>query len=205
MSDENEKRETVDGLPAAARAVSRLGLWDSDYGHQNYGRQTYAEDTTVRKGAAFLNDPAIRTVEDWGCGYGGLKLYLPAWIQYVGIDGSQSKFADKIADLESYRSSVDAVFLRHVLEHNPNWHLVLENAVASFTRKMVLVLFTPFQPATRVLREYPGWGGTPHSMWDIGFRREDIISRFSGAQWSSEEGLRTQTGYGVEHIFYLWL
>jgi hypothetical protein len=195
--------KSVEGMPEGATQISRSGLWDSDYSHGCYNRQVYGDDMSVRRGVAFLAVPEICTVEDWGCGYGGVKLYLAPHQRYIGVDGSSSKFADVIADLEYYRSNVDAIFMRHVLDHNPNWHLVLKNAVASFAKKMVLVLFTPFQETTRVLREYPAWGETVHSMWDIGFNRDDIVQGVESCSWSSEENLPSRTGYGVEHIFYL--
>lgn len=203
MTTKHNKTIFTEGLPTAATEVSRAGLWDSDYSKQGYQRQVYGDDTTVRKGAAFLNQPDIITVEDWGCGYGGVKLYLAAHQKYIGIDGSRSLFADKIADLEKYTSSADGIFLRHVLDHNPNWQTVLTNALSSFKKRMVLILFTPYQEETRVIREYPNWGGSGQSMWDIGFKRSDIIDFFSHLKWSSEENLQTKTGYSVEHIFYL--
>lgn len=192
------------GVPSSAMRVSRTALWDSYYSGGNYQRQVYGDDTTVRKAAAFLNDPAVHIVEDWGCGYGGAKLYLAPHQQYIGVDGSRSRFADRIADLEHYKSTSDGVLLRHVLDHNPNWEAVLDNALCSFTRRMALIFFTPWQISTRVLREYPNWEGTGQSMWDIGFRRDDVLARLGSVRWSSEENLRTRTGYGVEHIFYLF-
>jgi hypothetical protein len=201
--DEKKEDRLPQGLPAQAQGVSRAGLWNADYKHGQYERQVYGDDTTVRRGVFFLNEPDIVTVEDWGCGYGGVKLYLAPHQQYIGIDGSHSKFADKMADLETYRSSADAIFMRHVLDHNPQWSKVLDNALASFTKRMVLILFTPYQETTRMLREYPGWGGTEHSMFDIGFRREDIVERFGSIWFRSEENIRTRTGYEVEHMFYL--
>ena len=193
----------TDGLPQKAKETPREGLWNGYYQKASYQRQVYGDDTSVLKGCAFLNSPDIDTIEDWGCGYGGVKLYIAPHQQYVGVDGSQSLYADKHADLERYISSPDAIFMHHVLEHNPNWEKVLDNALLSFRKRMVLILFTPFQETTRVLREYPNWEGTGHSMWDIGFCRDDIVSCLQGLRYFSEEGLATRTGYGVEHIFYL--
>jgi len=39
---------------------------------------------------------------------------------YIGIDGSNTKYADKIEDLVLYKTKVDAIHMRHVLEHNEN-------------------------------------------------------------------------------------
>lgn len=199
----NPTTAKVDGMPDAATQVSRVGLWNNYYLAGDYDRQTYGDDITFVKGAQFLDHPEIQTVEDWGCGYGGMRLYLNPRQTYVGIDGSQSKFADLVRDLEKYQSQADGIFMRGVIDHNPNWHLLLDNAVASFRKRMVLVLFTPYQETTRVIREYPNWGETGISMWDIGFKRSDIVDRFVRCQWTSEENIPSRTGYGVEHMFFL--
>jgi hypothetical protein len=163
----------------------------------------YADPLTAKKAAAFFKHPDIKTIEDWGCGYGGFKKFIGFRQKYIGVDGSQTKYADKLVDLETYRSKVDAVHLRHVLEHNPNWEKILDNALASFTKRMVLTIFTPFGDETRILTEYPDFSGAEVVMVDIAFKRDDIVSRFAKLEWTSEEDLKTKTQYNVEHIFYL--
>src|SRR5262249_37489055 len=103
-----------------------------------------------------------------------------------------------VADLTRYTSRVEGVLLRHVLEHNHAWKDILDNALRSFTRRMVLVLFTPFSDVTRVIGFNPAMG-----VPDISFARADIIRRFTGLTWTLEENLPTTTQYGVEHVFYL--
>lgn len=181
---------------------SRVGLWNRKYSKQRW-RRMYGDPSTAKKAAAFLKQPDIKTIEDWGCGHGGFKRLIGFRQTYIGIDGSKTRYADKIADLETYRSTVDAIHMRHVLEHNPNWQAVLNNALASFTKRMVLTLFTPFVEKTHVIAEYPDFTGTGVVMVDVAFRREDIVSRFEGISWTSEENLKTRTQYDVEHIFYL--
>ena len=83
-------------------------------------------------------------IEDWGCGLGGFRAFVPAG-KYRGIDGSHSPFADEVVDLTTYTSEAEGVFIRHVLGHDHAWEAILRNAVASFRRKLVLVLFTPFR------------------------------------------------------------
>jgi hypothetical protein len=182
---------------------SRKDLWNVFYSNYKGERQIYCDDSTVRKGAAFLNVPDVKVIEDWGCGYGGLKNYIGSTQKYIGIDGSASPFADEIVDLEEYTSKVDAIFMRHVLEHNPNWGKILKNVMASFEKRMVLILFTPFLEITRIINEYPYWGNTNISMVDIAFKKEDITQYFVGVNWSCEENLCTNTEYRIEHIFYL--
>ena len=67
---------------------------------------------------------------------------------YWGIDLDPSVSADHTADLATYTSTADGLFMRHVLEHDLRWRSLLRNALASFRRRMVLVLHTPFVRAT---------------------------------------------------------
>jgi tetratricopeptide (TPR) repeat protein len=179
---------------------SRKGVWDPIYENYEGSHKAYCDELTMKKGAVFLSDPEIEVVEDWGCGYGGFKNFIAQHQTYIGIDGSNTPFADKIVDLEEYTSKVDAIFMRHVLEHNHNWERILRNAIASFEKKMVLILFTPFAEITHVIDQHRIVDTIVH---DIAFSKEDITSHFSAMNWSSEENLQTNTQYKVEHIFYL--
>jgi hypothetical protein len=78
----------------------------------------YGDTTTYEIGAAWLDGCAL--IEDWGCGAGWLRTLVPP-DQYRGIDGTSSPFCDEVVDLVSYRSTVPAIFMRHVLEHNHDW------------------------------------------------------------------------------------
>jgi hypothetical protein len=159
------------------------------------GVRPYGDVLTYEKGAAFLKG---LPVEDWGCGLGWFRRCFEG--PYTGLDGSPSRFADAIVDLCRHRSKTPGLFMRHVLEHNQDWQAILRNAIASFTRRMVLVLFTPFAETTRVLRnpEYAPGVSIP----DISFARADLVREF-GHLLAGEESLSTATQYGVEHVFYL--
>lgn len=87
-------------------------------------------------------------VEDWGCGCGVAKRFCTT--KYIGVDGSPSKWSDKVADLTTYRSSCDGILLRHVLEHNPYWKDILRNAISSFRSRLVIVSFLPLKEKTVV-------------------------------------------------------
>ena len=181
---------------------SRLGLWENAY-RGEHPRAVYGDATTVRVAGGYLNSNAILSVEDWGCGLGGFKHCIGEWQHYVGIDGSQSPYADLIVDLEQYTSSADAIHLRHVLEHNPGWARILANALRSFRCRMALTIFTPFQSATQVIARYANFNGTGIEMIDIGFSRDDIVRSFGDVRWFSVENIRTATQYGIEHMFFL--
>jgi hypothetical protein len=151
----------------------------------------YGEETTYGRGLGWLKD--CRVVEDWGCGPAWGRRFVPEG-HYVGIDSSPSKFIDKLCDLRDYHSDADGIFIRHVLEHNHDWRKILQNAVESFTKRLVLVIFTPFSEKTHPI--------VSSKALDISFRKEDL-DRFFTDFAIKEEHLRTKTQYSEEHIFYV--
>lgn len=152
----------------------------------------YDEETSYRKGIAFLDGEGA--IEDWGCGTAFAKRFV-ARSAYTGIDGSGSRFSDRVADLQDYRSATPCLFMRHVLEHNWGWRAILRNALASFRRRMVLVIFTPFADSETKLNEENG-------IVDLAFSKEELLSFFTGLI-VREETFASQTQYGQETIFYL--
>ena len=154
----------------------------------------YGDEVTYKRAAAFLAD--VSEVEDWGCGLGGFRRFCHT--RYVGIDGSESPFADKIVDLAAYRSEADGILIRHVLEHDYRWRKILDNAVASFRSRMCLILFTPLAAKTTEIA-YDHDFAVP----DISFREQDLTERFGSARWTIERDIPTDTQYGIEHLFYL--
>lgn len=172
-----------------------LGKWDNWY-KDLIAPQPYGNTETYRLGAEWLEE--CETVEDWGCGKGWLRHFIDS-TRYRGIDGSVSPFADEIVDLREYRSNVSGIFMRHVLEHNYDWKKILENAIFSFTDRMVLILFTPPNSETKEIA-FSKDPGVP----DIAFRLEDLMLIFDKANISySYEILSTNTQYGTETVFYL--
>ena len=181
--------------------MSNLNKWDQLY-KGDYERQMYSDDTTAKIAGFYFADIEIKTIEDWGCGFGGFKSYIKPEQQYVGIDGSPSKYADKIVDLETYQSNPDAIHMRHVLEHNLNWQKVLGNAMNSFQKKMVLTLFTPFTNVETIISDDPDFMGTGLRMVDISFELQRItalIDRYADGCLR----LKTPTQYGQETMFFL--
>jgi len=165
-----------------------IGKWS----YRDVKQFAYGDETSYRKGMAFLDGHG--TIEDWGCGTAYAKRFATR-SAYVGIDGSPSDYRDKSADLATYRSHTDCIFMRHVLEHNFEWRAILRNAIASFERRMVLIIFTPFGDETRPIAT---WSGIP----DIAFRKEDLTELFRDLHYS-EESLETDTQYMTEHVFYI--
>jgi len=73
--------------------------------------------------------------------------------------------------------------MRHVLEHNYDWVRILDNALASFNERMVLILFTPERAATQQISFQPVVG-----VPDIAFRLADITDRPRGGVGRIESG-----------------
>jgi hypothetical protein len=169
-----------------------LGLWDRWY-QDLVEPAPYGDTTTYHLGADWLKD--CETVEDWGCGKGWLRTLIEPG-RYVGVDGSVTPFADVVADLAEYRSATPGLFMRHVLEHNDRWADILDNAAASFTQRMALIIFTPLVRHTRQI----AWSDDP-GVPDIAFNLSDLTNRF-GCDWTHET-LATNTQYGAETVFRL--
>lgn len=191
--------------------MAMTGLWEKHY-EGELSRLAYGDTTTYYRGAEWL--ALCQTIEDWGCGLGYFKTCCMFPERVVGIDGSWSRFADKTVDLREYTSNVEGIFMRHVLEHNLEWERILENALASFTRRMCLVLFTPLLE-THAILGYTDLGApqqTPVGLLshpdplrhipDQAFTRAELVDRM-GPWLVEEEALTTRTQYGGEHVFYL--
>ena len=158
----------------------------------------YGDTVTYEKGYSFLK--SCNQIEDWGCGTGGFKRFCSG-IKYVGIDGSITPFADIKADLVTYKSKVNGIFMRHILEHNYEWKTILENAIESFTEKMCLVLFTPFSEVEKEIAHNLKHG---IDVPDLSLSKSELLGIFSKHNIDCDiESLSSDTGYGVEHILYL--
>lgn len=177
-----------------ARYGKKMSSNINKWGYEGFDTpQPYDDITTYRKGADYLKDCA--SVEDWGCGTTFFSTVLSKGIAYKGIDGSVSKFVATPIDLVSYKGSCEGLYMRHVLEHNHQWEAILKNALQSFSKKMVLVLFTPITNKTTVI------ANNPNNIPDISFSISDIL-RHIPCKYSVEQ-LNTRTQYGVETIIYI--
>jgi hypothetical protein len=185
----------MDAPPGSA--VGKWDAWYKDLTPEMIGSFRYGETVTYRMAASFMAE--VGEVEDWGCGAGGFKRFRHG--KYVGIDGSKTPFADKIVDLCNYRSRAEGIVIRHVLEHNYRWKEILDGALASFTRKLCLILFTPFSETTREIAHNRQHGV---DVPDLSFSRADIEGRFGDVQWDLVEGIPTDTGYKMEHVYFIW-
>lgn len=179
--------------------MSNVGRWATWYTPEAaaLGPQAMDGTETMQVGAEWLAGCTL--VEDWGCGWGGLREFVPS-ARYRGVDGTQSGFADEVVDLETYRSDVDGLFMRAVLEHNRGWATVLDNAVASFRKRMVLILFTPMADVTGEIG--PDNRARGVDVPNISFRHEDLTARFAGCSHTfADHG--AVSFYGTERVYLL--
>jgi hypothetical protein len=153
----------------ATERQTAFGAWSHVYAGMEEA-SPYGGFGSYELGAEWLSSCSL--VTDWGCGKGWLRTLVEDE-RYRGIDGSASPFADEEVDLAEYRSSSSGVFMLQVLEHDWRWAQILDNALASFTERMALILFSPLGDETReVGRE--SMAAVPV----IGFRLQDITERF---------------------------
>jgi hypothetical protein len=190
--------------PALVAAARRQADADGMSAGEEAGRREarprrFGCDTTYKRGAAYLS--GVGLVADWGCGTAYFKRFVPAGC-YRGIDSSPTASCDEVADLASYTGEVDGLFLRHLLEHDLRWRRILGNALASFRRRMVLVVSTPFVRATEEHHRVPGPAAGP-CLPEIRFCRRDLIRAFGSIPFRLEENIPTDSPFGREHVFYL--
>lgn len=174
--------------------MSNVGLWEEMFREAKEPRP-FANTVTYELGAEWLDGLDI---EDWGCGMGWLRTLVPPG-RYRGIDGSRSKFVDEVVDLAEYRSRTPGLFMRHVLEHDFRWRQILDNAIASFSERMFLVLFIPLSEETRDLTP----GDNSPNVPNFTFRLQDLTDRFDDATWEMEAIDSPDVLGRVETIFRL--
>jgi hypothetical protein len=181
--------------PALIAAALSSGETD---GEQARRRRSQC-DTTLKRGAVYLS--GLGRVEHWECGTAYFKRLVRAGC-YHGINSRPSSGSDRVADLASYTSAADGIFLHHVLEQDLRWRRILRNALTSFRHRLVLVVSTPFVRATEEhhRRERSDCG---ESVPAIRFCRGDLIREFGSLPFRLEENVPTVSPFGREHVFYL--
>lgn len=180
------------------------GEWDAAYSTLDRTHYSlYGDPATYKMAAEFFRGHG--SIEDWGCGGGAFRAFVPVDQSYRGVDGSKTPFADEIVDLATYRSRSDCILLRHVLEHSYDWEKILTNAVASFRQRLCVILFTPLIETTasteeieeaRLLMTEPDYDDVPV----LSFRLDALARHWLGFPWSHEVRTDTRCAYGVEHV-----
>lgn len=142
------------------------------WNYKGLGEVQYGEPASYKIACEWL-DQVHGVVADLGCGTAFARRFFKHSV-YMGIDGSQNDYAQICGvDLAHYTGRFDCVLLRHVLDHNVEWEKILENAIATFQKRMSLVFFRPFGKKTRVVgvSKSPLYPGVP----DLEFCRDDFM------------------------------
>lgn len=172
------------------------GRWDEVYSKIDR-KFKYGDNISYEIGASWLK--SCKNVEDWGCGGGWFSEVCPTNV--IGVDGSNSIFADRVCDLTQYTSNVEGIFMRHVLEHNIEWYKILKNLMSSFTERAFISVFTPFTfgDSSILLKENEGsFKGIP----DLALPMDLFMSQISN--YIVEYNMITSKSiYGVEYLFKL--
>lgn len=176
--------------------TSSVGAWNEHYA-QLEEPEPYSATPTYQLAADWLADCA--TVEDWGCGKGWMRQFIQPPERYTGVDGSHTPFADVVEDLATRVTTPDGIVLRHVLEHNHEWWLVLDNALSSAQQRLCIVLFTPILETTRVMHLEPDY----HNVPVIGFALADLTTRFESFGWEWTVDYVAGGFYGMETVLRL--
>jgi hypothetical protein len=171
---------------------SMLNRWAPWYSTGQRCKESYGPATSYTIASDWL---AGLAVEDWGCGYAQFREYHKG--PYTGIDGTEG-WADHICDLRTHTSSTEGLLMRHVLEHNPDWRSVLKNAIASFTQRMVLVVFTPDSEGPEKTLAFVASVG----VHDLSLPFVEIEASFADCRILDRIHVATATGYQGET---LWL
>lgn len=188
---DQEYQVTIGIMARKADASVREPMEDR-WNYKGQDQFAYDEDTSYQKGIAFLDGHG--KIEDWGGGTAYAKRFATK-SDYVAIDGSASEYADVKSDLQTYTSDTDCIFMRHVLEHNWGWRAIAANAAASFRKRMVLIVFTPFGEGDQCMETNDG-------IPDLRLNREELLGFFKGCKVTAES-LSSKTQYGQETIFYI--
>ena len=175
-----------------------VGAWDKWYAKVQKPLKM-GHMITYREAIAFLDQPGF-SIEDWGGGTGFAR-QMVQHASYKVVDGSQNLIAESLIvdDLTSRRCQVDCIMIRHVLEHNENWQTILSNALASFTKRMALVTFTPFAPGVETILSHKGrtaaWSERQLPLLVI-----EQLLRASGVEWDMRLFGNPQPRL-TEHVF----
>lgn len=179
---------------------SNLGKWDKWYSELNPDDKPnaykYSETETYIIAAEFLKDCEV--VEDWGVGAGGFLNHLPT---AIGVDGSNTPFATKkYIDLCNYITECDGIHLRHVLEHNYEWHKILHNAMKSATKKICITFFIPLNETDTIELAHNLKHGVDVPDLSISRDEFDAILDEYNPKSIDVDVLETATGYGIEIV-----
>lgn len=177
-------------------SMKMTGKWN----YRGLGQVKYGHPESYERPMAWM-DEIGGTIEDWGCGCAYARKYVQK-STYIGIDGSQNEYADKCGiDLCEYKSDCDCILLRGVLDHNEDWEKILTNAIASFKKRMVLMIFHDLGAETKVILRHadPKFPGVP----DLQFSLPDLMKYILPFLVKTETIAKCKGYPNNETLFYL--
>jgi len=151
--------------------------------------EAYGTDDTYRLAATWLS--ACKDVADWGGARGYFGKFLDPSVRYTLVDGTLQDAGQVLADLRYYHKQSEGILLRHVLDNTLTWEPILENALAAFTKRLVVVTFTPEADRTTRIDHANGY-----PVWH--FNRYDL-RKAMGTLLACERDVQTSH---PEHVFY---
>jgi hypothetical protein len=181
--------------------TSNVGKWDPWYRGVTQPER-YGDETSYRAAADWLRD--CDRIADWGCGKGGFSTFVPPE-KYLGFDGSATPFVQAVVDLADFHCPTEGILLRHVVEHDLRWRDILANASASFTKRMMVVLFTPILEPVDGLDPVVDCIGSetvgPHQVPNLSFSRNAIWDAVGYDLLVNIEVVPSATQFGSETLF----
>ena len=106
-------------------------------------------EETYRRAIEYLDGHG--DIVDFGGGTGYAARFVKQ-SAYSVLDGSPSRFVPNPVDLATVRFECDCLLMRHVLEHNSIWLAILINALESFHKRAVIILFIDLESENRLVR-----------------------------------------------------
>lgn len=180
--------------------------WGQLYLQQDEPTQYGNDVTSYRRAGIYLGGPGI--VRDWGCGSTFFRNFCGA--PYEGVDGAVGSipFGALVRDLRTAKfTPTPKAHMRHVLEHNWEWRIILRNFMNSFTDRAVITLFLPLSDGNdkhdprAALVEKPSDPPGLH-LSKLSFFH-NISVRVPGCKVHSEEMHTDVAPYNWEQMFFL--
>jgi len=199
-------KKLASDISTNAVSFSRLGLWNNFWHNRDPLKEAHTDaNITMQHSISILKHENINDLEDWGCGNSVFKEYCKQLqsVKYIGVDGSNTGHQNIIADLTDYKSLVDCVYIRHVLENNDEYEKILNNALQSFKKILILILFTPLLSSANTTQVINFTNLCGRAIPDIAFKENEIpaIIEKNNCKYEKIEMSKTNTKYHVETIF----
>lgn len=145
----------------------------------------YATAETYLLAAEWLRNCA--TVADWGGGSGFFQTFLPASVRYTLVDGTVQTTDQVLADLRTYQEPSDGILLRHVLDINADWRVILRHAVEACRQRLMVITYTPAVTQTAYIRHKSGWPIHHFSPSDLAMKMNPYLVKVDAVETSHPE------------------